>query len=551
MVESEVSKQSAKEDFRRARRQAALLQVYYRMIGKQSELLSYDDIRRTLKAQAQIERGLQEIPLDAIVGSVGRYTDFSRGFLPLSDSIEERWTRVYAVAVDGLGWPPIQVYQVGDVYFVLDGNHRVSVARQLDMSTIQAYVTEVITKVPMTLDSKPDELICQVRYAEFLERTGLDELRPHVDLNVTVPGAYRILDEHIHVHHYFMGLNQQRDVPFDEAVTSWYDNVYMPVIQVIREKGLLRDFPNRTETDLYIWLSKHRAELEEILGWDVSIQAAAADLAETQSEKPGLTRVSKRIIKAIIPDELQSGPEKGEWQRETLIQRYLDKLFNHMLVPLSGEEPGWNGLEQAIVIAHREGSEVRGLHIVADETMLTDPGSEAVQTRFVRRCEEGGVNGRLVLEIGPIAKTIIDRARWNDLLVMNLAHPPGNTVAARLESGFRQVIQRSPRPILAVPQIVSPLDKALLAYDGSDKAKEALFMSAYLAEQWHTRLEVEAEFVIEPAPAADLIMDTAVSHACNLIVMGGYGAQPVVEAMLGSTANEILRRTPIPTLICP
>ncbi|MCB9420106.1 MAG: universal stress protein [Ardenticatenaceae bacterium] len=577
MVETDIANQSAKEDFRRARRQAALQQVYNRMIGKHNDLLAYDDIRRALKAQTQIERGLQEIPLDAIVGSVGRYTDFTRSFLPLSDSLEERWARVYAVATEGSGWPPIQLYKVGDAYFVLDGNHRVSVARQLEMDTIQAYVTEVVTKVPLTPDAKPDEMICKARYAEFLERTDLDKLRPQARLNVTAPGAYRILDEHIRLHQYYMGLEQQRDISYLDAAASWYDDVYLPIIQVVREKDLLHEFPDRTETDLYIWLTQHRAELEESLGWNISTQAAAADLVDMKSEKPGLARVGKRIIDAVVPDELQTGPAKGEWQRQTLIQRYLDKLFNYVLVPVSGEEQSWQALEQAIVVARRENSELRGLHLVPGETVLANPDAETVQAQFARRCEEAGVNGRLITETGPIAKTIIDRARWNDLVVMNLAHPPGKTVAARLESGFRQVIQRSPRPILAVPHTISPLDKALLAYDGSDKAKEALFMAAYLAEQWHIQLvaviahekkavntavtdharrylelhEIDAQFVIESAPAADLIMDTAASCACNLIIMGGYGAQPVVEAVLGSTANEILRRTTIPILICP
>lgn len=577
MVDSTITSPSAKEDFRRARRQADLQKIYGRISGNQDKLLNYDEVRRALKAKTQIERGLHEIPLDSIVGSVGRYADFTRSFLPLSDSMEARWAKVYAVASDGTGWPPIQVYKIGEAYFVLDGNHRVSVARQLEMPTIPAYVTEVITKVPLTPDTKPDELICKARYADFLERTSLDKLRPQADLNVTAPGAYRILDEHIQVHQYYLGLEQKRDIPYTEAVTSWYDNVYLAVIQVVRERGLLRDFPGRTETDLYIWLSKYETELETALGWDISIEAAATEMVETQSEKKGLARTGKRLIDAIMPDELQSGPSKGEWQQQNLVQRYLDKMFHYVLIPISGRTPSWHGLEQAIVIAQREGCQLRGLHLVANEADKIKPEAQGIEQEFNDRCQEAGVDGRIILETGPVTKTIINRARWNDLVVMNLAHPPGNSVAARLGSGFRQIIQRSPRPILAVPQTVSPLDKALVAYDGSPKGKEALFMAAYLAEQWQAQLvvviahegqtadadivdhacrylelhELDAEFVIEPAKPADLIMTTAVSHECNFIIMGGYGSQPVVEVVLGSTANEILRRTKIPVLICP
>ena len=577
MVDIERTKSSAKEDFWRARRSADLQRVYHRMLGKSDELLVYDDVRRALKAQTKIERGLQELPLDAIVGSVGRYGDFTRSFLPTSDSMEDRWARVYAVATDGSGWPPIQVYQIGDAYFVLDGNHRVSVARQLEMNTITAYVTEVVTNIPLSPDTKPDELIIKARYADFLDRTNLHQLRPQADLSVTAPGGYRILDEHIQVHHYYMGQNQKRDIPYDKAVISWYDYVYLPVIQVIRERGLLVNFPDRTETDLYIWLSKHEAELEEMLDWDISIDAAAADLVASKGEKQAITRVGKRIIEAVIPDELQTSPNKGEWQQQTLIQRYLENMFNYILVPVSGEEQGWIALEQAIAIAKRENSQIRGLHIAVNATTKEGAEAAALQEQFAVQCEQAGVNGRLIIETGPIAKTIIDRARWNDLIVMNLAHPPGSTVAARLGSGFRQIIQRSPRPILAVCQTISPLDKVLLAYDGSDKGNEALFMATYLAEQWgaqvvvvtahekktadtavvdHARRylelhEVAAKFVAAQGTAADLIMETAVSHQCNLIAMGGYGAQPVVKAVLGSTADEILRRSDMPVLICP
>ena len=98
----------AVEDFRRARWQAALQQAYARMTGRSNDLLSYEDVRRALHATTQIERGLQDIPLEAIIGSVGRYSDFTRSFLPRSDTMRDRWARVSAIATNGSGWPPIQ-----------------------------------------------------------------------------------------------------------------------------------------------------------------------------------------------------------------------------------------------------------------------------------------------------------------------------------------------------------------------------------------------------------------------------------------------------------
>ena len=246
---------SALDDFRRARNQAFMKELVARITGESIELLSYEDVRQKLRAYASSERGLQDIPLDAIVGSVGRYHDFTRDFLPRGEVNQDRWARVRAASEGMAGLPPIDVYKIGDVYFVQDGNHRVSVARQLGAKSIQGFVTEVQTRVPISPDIRPDDLIVKAEYARFLEHTHLDELRPQADLSVTVPGQYPILEDHIAVHRYYMGIEQKRSIPNDEAVADWYDNIYLPTVQAIREAGILRNFPNRTETDLYLWLA--------------------------------------------------------------------------------------------------------------------------------------------------------------------------------------------------------------------------------------------------------------------------------------------------------
>ena len=146
-----------------------------------------------------------------------RYTDFTRTFLPREDFDKDRWARVMQEATGPTGLPPIEVYQIGDVYFVIDGNHRVSVVRQMGATHIQAYVTEVETRVPLSPDIQPDELILKAEYTNFLEVTRLDELRPGADLNMTVPGRYGTLLEHIEIHRYFMGLELQREISHEEA----------------------------------------------------------------------------------------------------------------------------------------------------------------------------------------------------------------------------------------------------------------------------------------------------------------------------------------------
>ena len=184
--------QSALQDFNEARLKATMQEALARFTGKTNILLSYDEVAKKLKLSSRSDRGIQNIPLDAIVGSVGRYTDFTRSFFPRRDSDRERWARVKAVVENpvGIGLPPIDVYKVGEAYFVLDGNHRVSIARQQGSETIEAHVIEVQTEVTVTPDLQPDDLIIKAEYVEFLEKTEIQRLRPNVDLSVTVPGQY-------------------------------------------------------------------------------------------------------------------------------------------------------------------------------------------------------------------------------------------------------------------------------------------------------------------------------------------------------------------------
>ena len=130
MNSNEPNYRSALVDFNQARMLASMQEVLARLTGKSNELLSYEEVAQKLKLNIRAEGGVHDIPLNSIVGSVGRYTDFNRSFLPLqgNDQERERWARVKAAIDDpsGAGWPAIDVYKVGEVYFVLDGNHRVT-----------------------------------------------------------------------------------------------------------------------------------------------------------------------------------------------------------------------------------------------------------------------------------------------------------------------------------------------------------------------------------------------------------------------------------------
>lgn len=573
---------SAVEDFHRARLRAKLESVVARLTGRSTELLSYEEVRKRLKARERSSEQLEDIPLNAIVGSVGRYKDFTRSFLPKQASTKDRWARV-EVAMTGMeGVPPIEVYKVGNAYFVRDGNHRVSVARQFGSDYIQAYVTEVDTKVPLSPDVKPDDLIIKAEHADFLEHTKLDKVRPEADLRVTAPGRYQVLEEHIAVHRYFMGREQERYVPYEEAVGHWYDEVYVPVVRLIRQRGILRDFPERTETDLYIWLSQHKAELEDELGWEVSPEMAVSDLVERFSQQPGrlAQRIGRRVLDAITPAELEPGPPTGQWREERLAPREDDRLFTSILVAIRGDESGWAALEQALAIADHEGARLQGLHVLSSEEQVARPETQAVRSTFERRCGEAGVEGNLAFDVGSVHRKICDRARWADLVVTSLNYPPKRKPTSKISSGLVTLIRRCPRPVLTVPQDPSWFQHALLAYDGTPKSREALFVATYISARWSVPLTVlsvcgddrvdsetlkdarqylevhgvDAEYEERETQSgetvADTILRTADDAECDLILMGGYGAGPVMEAVLGSTVDEVLRKSDRPLLIC-
>jgi hypothetical protein len=193
---------SSLTDFRQARQQAAMQEVLARFTRKSTSLLPFDEAYRRMRPTGMVDRGLKDIPIDAIVGSVNRYTDFTSTFLPRLDSDAQRWATVksLATAPGSAGLPPIQVYQIGDAYFVSDGNHRVSVAKQLGSNSIEAYVVEVQTRVPLSASANYEELILKSEYADFLEKSRLDISRPDADFTMTEPGQYVRLEEQIETH---------------------------------------------------------------------------------------------------------------------------------------------------------------------------------------------------------------------------------------------------------------------------------------------------------------------------------------------------------------
>jgi len=304
-------------DFSRARFKAFFNDIISLIARRSNELLSFAEVARRLKIRQRRYGGLRAVELDKIVGSVGRYRDFDRAFLPTQSHTQGKWKSVDRAHYQEIELPPVQLYKVGDVYFVRDGHHRVSVAREKGVKFIDAEVIECEARVPVTPDLRPEDLVIKGEYVDFLETTGLDRLRPDQKIEFSVPGNYRILLEHISVHRYFMGIEQEREIPWEEAVASWYDDVYMPIVRIIREQNILAEFPGRTEADLYLWIMDHLYFLRERYGPEVGAEEAAADFAERFSERP--VKKALRGVKRAAEEIATETPLPAVGADETLI----------------------------------------------------------------------------------------------------------------------------------------------------------------------------------------------------------------------------------------
>ena len=561
MAHNQYKFQMAIQDFQAARNKAGIQEILSRLAGKSNSLLSYEEVAEKLRLKIRSEGGIKSIPVAAIAGSVGRTTDFTRSFLPRRNDDQQRWARV-KTAFDNSEekLPPIEVYKVGEVYFVVDGNHRVSVARQERMVYIEAHVIEVQTRIPFRADMDPEEidtLIIQAEQAEFLAETHLQELRPNVDLWVTACYQYEKLLEQIRLRAYLLQQERQDQVSFEEAVLDWYDNAYTPLAEAIRDRNLLRWFPERSVTDFYVWICEYHTELEKETGWTINPETLATALSVKENR--------------AAEDQLAA---TGSWRESRLMERYTDKLFNDILVPLSGDSSSWQTVEQAIVIAKHEGARLNGLHVVGSQAEIKTAQANQVREKFNELCAQAGVQGTLVIEEGDIVRKISQRARLADLTVLEIVNPPLGGLAS-LKSPFRAVVNAASGPILGLRGEASPLDRALVAFDGSPRSREALFVGAYLAEQWKTSLtvftaledgrlsasvqdyarrylefhEVGAEFVLENGPVQRL-GNALCDGGFNLLLLGSYGSSVLRQVFIGNTLDFVLRESPAPIFIC-
>jgi hypothetical protein len=255
-------------DYDRAHRRAFLRAVRSHILRQPNSLIPYRDIRDRITMERETYRGMQEVPVGEIVGSVDRFRDFDRAFFPKQRHTANRWKSIDRAYHGDVRLPPIQLYKVGDVYFVKDGNHRVSVAREHGVQFIDAEVIEGHIRAPLRSTMSAEQILHQLEYAEFLRRTNLDRTRPHHDIRPSQLGRFEVFIDQIAQHQAGMSALSGKDVPFDEAAADWFDVAYLPVVTAARDQRLLRAFPDRTEADIFLWVLANRDRIEGEYGVD-------------------------------------------------------------------------------------------------------------------------------------------------------------------------------------------------------------------------------------------------------------------------------------------
>ncbi len=271
---------TASSDFNKAKSRALFNTIINILRPEKRELLSFYDVKSLIKTRSESYKGMQVVKIDDIAGSEGRYNDFNKAFLPKKEHLRKRWESVDKAYRTDVILPPIKLYKIGQVYFVRDGNHRVSVAKAQGVYSIDAEVTELTTSIQITPQMTRLELVAAVISYEkeriIVSQPELASLIEEAGIEFTAPGRYEEMLRHILGHKYFINMDQEEEIPLAMAARSWKDNLYQPIVKTIRTANLLSRFPGRTEADLYIWIVKHWHELKDKYGQEYPMEAAAA-----------------------------------------------------------------------------------------------------------------------------------------------------------------------------------------------------------------------------------------------------------------------------------
>ena len=260
----------AQFDFGRARRRRMLSRLANRLRGEPSDfnlILPFEEVVEALGRRSERSLGLQTIDIDSIVGTVDRGREFDRSFRPTSGKLRARWERIAAAQRRGESMPPIDVYRIGELHFVKDGHHRVSVARALGRDKIDAYVTEVTTRVGADRKITLAELPLKSHERLFYERVPLPE-RARKRIHLKDPRGYAFLAEGVEAWGFRVTQARGEFMDRGEVAEAWFTEEYEPVVEMLREAGVAT---KAQETDAYVAAVTLRYMLLTTHEWDEEI----------------------------------------------------------------------------------------------------------------------------------------------------------------------------------------------------------------------------------------------------------------------------------------
>lgn len=573
---------NALDDFYHARQKATIQSILARLAGQPNDLLVFEQVRHLLGGIDQPKRVLKDIPLASIVGSVNRYTDFTRALLPLSDADKSRWAKVRQLADRFEGLPPIDVYQMGEVYFILDGHHRASVARELGATHIQANVQLIQTRVDLLPSDKIEDILLKAEYTEFLKQTRLDELREGFALVISRPGGYQKLLEHIALHHYDLALSSRHKVEYEDAVLDWYDHILVPSLQIIKNRKILADFPGRTEADFFLWAIEHQRELEDTLGWKVSEASSIREFDRVHRARAGhvlLRRIFRKMKSALVrrrPEKILAAQEM--WAMDAGTRLDQTGLFRNIMVVFDKDSSPWDELDLACLIAHQEESFLGGLLVVNKKTKLDLQPIEELRRRFDEQCSGNKIDGHMVVVDGDLDEIVRQRAYWADLILFRLPSYSLSRLLRWLPNPMRKWLHTLPAHLLFCPRVIPKIiERIFLALDIGPAAQEMISLIAYLKIRWNAQVSVllikreggqsgeyltevydrlrtygidDVEEVCVTRDLAKEILLAAEFKACDLIVLGGFDSPPSLSKAKRQVIEKILISTGLPVLVC-
>lgn len=302
------------EDFNRAKNKAFFNEIQHFLSPEEASLISLNDVKQMIKPTNETYIGMKVIPIEKIVGSEGRYNDFDNRFFPKSSHLKNRWEHVDQAAIESIDLPPIKVYEIAGLYFVRDGNHRVSVAKSRGTEFIDAEVVSLQSEITLKKPDNINDIIRQIINYEkrvFYSETGFGDITDYWCLDFSRTGRYDVIYNHILTHKYFINQNKTEEVSMEEAILSWFNNVYLPLAINIRKKHILRSFPKRTVGDLYVWIVRYWNDLKIKFGNDVPIDQAITKFKKTY-KIPFYKRFLNRIKSIILRKAMNNANPDSE-----------------------------------------------------------------------------------------------------------------------------------------------------------------------------------------------------------------------------------------------